>query len=112
VVGDRRSDHGGMAEVVAAASSGSVPIGGDPVGDRAIDAVRELREELIPSAFAGARPEVLVTGDTAEELDYHDTVDAWLPRVLAFVLGLSFASRSAGGRDGWRFCLRSAGAVE
>ena len=67
-----------------------VPIGGDPVGDRAIDAVRELREELIPSAFAGAGAEVLVTGDTAEELDYHDTVDAWLPRVLAFVLGLSF----------------------
>ena len=33
---------------------------------------------------------MLVTGDTAEELDYHDTVDAWLPRVLAFVLGLSF----------------------
>ena len=60
------------------------------MGERAIDAVRELRADLIPRAFAGTDAEVLVTGDTAEELDYHDTVDAWLPRVFAFVLGLSF----------------------
>jgi putative drug exporter of the RND superfamily len=40
-------------------------------------------------ARSPASTEVLVGGDTAEELDYHDTVDAWLPRVLAFVLGLS-----------------------
>ena len=68
----------------------TVPIAGDPVGERAIDAVRELREVAIPAAFAGSGAEVLVGGDTAEELDYHDTVDAWLPRVFAFVLGLSF----------------------
>ena len=68
----------------------TVQIGGDPVGAAAIEAVRELRNELVPRAFAGADVEVLVTGDTAEELDYHDTVDAWLPRVFAFVLGLSF----------------------
>jgi putative drug exporter of the RND superfamily len=61
----------------------TVPIGGDPVGDRAIDTARDLRADL---AATGA----LVTGDTAEELDYHDTVDAWLPRVFALVLGLSF----------------------
>ena len=29
-------------------------------------------------------------GDTAEELDYHDTVNFWLPLVVLFVLGLSF----------------------
>ncbi len=61
----------------------SLPIGGDPVGDRAIDTVRDLRADLTGT-------DALVTGDTAEELDYHDTVDAWLPRVFAFVLGLSF----------------------
>jgi RND superfamily putative drug exporter len=33
---------------------------------------------------------VLVGGDTAVELEYHDTMDTWLPRVFAFVLGLSF----------------------
>jgi putative drug exporter of the RND superfamily len=68
----------------------TVPIAGDPVGEPATQAVRELRGDLIPRAFAGVDAEVLVTGDTAEELDYHDTVDAWVPRVLAFVLGLSF----------------------
>ncbi len=77
------STSGGVARI-------TVPIGGDAVGEAAIDAVRELRADLIPRAFAGAGAEVLVTGDTAEELDYHDTVDAWLPRVFAFVLGLSF----------------------
>jgi uncharacterized membrane protein YdfJ with MMPL/SSD domain len=68
----------------------TVPIAGDPVGDDAIDAVRDLRGELIPRAFPDGEADVLVTGDTAEELDYHDTVDSWLPRVFAFVLALSF----------------------
>ena len=67
-----------------------MPIAGDPLGERAIDAVRDLRADVIPRAFAGTDAEVLVTGDTAEELDYHETVDAWLLRVFAFVLGLSF----------------------
>jgi putative drug exporter of the RND superfamily len=67
-----------------------VPVGGDPVGERAIDAVRDLRVEVIPRAFAGIDAEALVTGDTAEELDYHDTVDTWLVPVIAIVLGLSF----------------------
>jgi uncharacterized membrane protein YdfJ with MMPL/SSD domain len=67
-----------------------VPIAGDPIGDRAITAVRELRDDVIPGAFAGTGAEVLVTGDTAEELDYHEAVDAWLLPVIALVLGLSF----------------------
>jgi putative drug exporter of the RND superfamily len=68
----------------------TVPIAGDPVGERAIDAVRKLRQDAIPRAFAGVDADVLVTGDSAEELDYHDTVDAWTVPVFAFVLGLSF----------------------
>ena len=68
----------------------TVPIADNPDGERAIAAVRELRIEVVPSAFAGVPAEVYVGGDTAEELDYHDTVDFWLPLVLAFVLGLSF----------------------
>jgi RND superfamily putative drug exporter len=67
-----------------------VPIVGNPDGERAIDAVRELRSEAVPRAFAGVDAEVYVGGDTAEELDYHDTVDFWLPLVFVFVLGLSF----------------------
>jgi RND superfamily putative drug exporter len=68
----------------------TVPIAGNPDGERAIDAVRQLRGDVVPRAFAGVDAEVYVGGDTAEELDYHDTVDFWLPLVLAFVLGLSF----------------------
>jgi RND superfamily putative drug exporter len=68
----------------------TVPIAGNPDGERAIAAVRELRSDVVPHAFAGVDAGVYVGGDTAEELDYHDTVDFWLPLVLAFVLGLSF----------------------
>jgi putative drug exporter of the RND superfamily len=68
----------------------TVPVAGNPDGERAIDAVRELRDEVVPRAFAGVEARLYVGGDTAEELDYHDTVDSWLPLVLLFVLGLSF----------------------
>jgi uncharacterized membrane protein YdfJ with MMPL/SSD domain len=68
----------------------TVPIAGNPDGERAIEAVQELRSEAVPRAFAGVDARVYVGGDTAEELDYHDTVDFWLPLVLLFVLGLSF----------------------
>jgi RND superfamily putative drug exporter len=68
----------------------TVPIAGNPDGKRAIDAVRGLRSEVVPRAFAGVDAEVYVGGDTAEELDYHNTVSFWLPLVLLFVLGLSF----------------------
>jgi uncharacterized membrane protein YdfJ with MMPL/SSD domain len=68
----------------------TVPIAGNPDGERAIEAVRELRSEAVPHAFAGVNAEVYVGGATAEELDYHDTVNFWLPLVLLFVLGLTF----------------------
>ena len=66
----------------------TVPIRGDPLGEPAVDAVRELRSEQIPAAFSGS--EVLVAGDTAESIDESDTMTHWLPIVFAFVLGLSF----------------------
>jgi putative drug exporter of the RND superfamily len=66
------------------------PLAGDAVSEPAIEAVRELRAETVPDALAGTGAEVLVGGDTAIELEYHDAMDAWLPRVFTFVLGLSF----------------------
>jgi uncharacterized membrane protein YdfJ with MMPL/SSD domain len=68
----------------------TVPIQGDPVGDDAIDAVRELRSEQIPAGFSDSGADVLVGGDTAESIDEADTMDRWLPIVIAFVLALSF----------------------
>jgi len=69
----------------------TVPVAGDAHGSDAIDAVRELRREHAPAAFAGSGAEVLVGGTTAEEIDEIDTFGRWLPIVLAFVLSLSFA---------------------
>jgi putative drug exporter of the RND superfamily len=57
---------------------------GDSRDERALEAVRKLRDEEIP----GAR--VLVTGETAEAIDYFALTDRWLPILIAFVLGLSF----------------------
>ena len=68
----------------------TVPVAGDPVSERAVAAVRNLRTDVVPSAFADAPAEVYVTGMTAENIDYYDVMDRWLPRVFAFVLGLSF----------------------
>jgi uncharacterized membrane protein YdfJ with MMPL/SSD domain len=59
-----------------------------PVGDSrdkaALESVRQLREKEIPGAS------VLVTGETAESVDYYALTDRWLPILIVFVLGLSF----------------------
>jgi uncharacterized membrane protein YdfJ with MMPL/SSD domain len=68
----------------------SVPLVGDVLSDRAVEAVRELRAEYIPAVFANSGATVLVTGTTAENIDYFDVMSRWLPIVLVFVLGLSF----------------------
>jgi putative drug exporter of the RND superfamily len=68
----------------------TVPIQGDPLDQDAVDAVRELRSEHIPAAFADPGVEVLVAGDTAESIDQSDTMNDWLPIVFTFVLSLSF----------------------
>jgi putative drug exporter of the RND superfamily len=67
-----------------------VELGGDKTGARALDAVRHLRSGLIPHAFAGTNTRVLVGGDTADNVDFIDAMNAWLPYVFVFVLGLSF----------------------
>jgi uncharacterized membrane protein YdfJ with MMPL/SSD domain len=68
----------------------SVSVQGDPTTPDAVAAVRELRDELIPDAFAGTGAEVLVGGTTAENIDYFDSVIDPTPVVLAFILGLTF----------------------
>ena len=67
----------------------SVPVGADAESATAYAAVRQL-DILIPAAFSGVEAQVLVTGDTAENLDYFAIIGRRLPLVLVFVLGLSF----------------------
>jgi RND superfamily putative drug exporter len=68
----------------------SVPVLGDPKGQEAARAVKRLRNQLIPAAFAGVTARVLVTGATARDIDYVHLNSSALPFVLVFVLGLSF----------------------
>jgi RND superfamily putative drug exporter len=66
------------------------PLTVDPSGTAATAAVKDLRESLIPAAFARVPARVYVTGQTALNVDYVDIVNTYLPWVFVLVLGLSF----------------------
>jgi len=83
-----RSDLRVSADGQAAAIG--VEVGGDKTGPRALDAIRHLRSTEIPNAFAGTGARVVVGGDTADNVDFIDAMNNWLPVVFVFVLGLSF----------------------
>jgi RND superfamily putative drug exporter len=68
----------------------TTPIAGDKNSSRAFAAIRHLRSVAIPHAFAGTGAQVFVGGDTADNVDFIDAMNDWLPRVFIFVLGLSF----------------------
>ncbi|MCW2854376.1 MAG: hypothetical protein JWM84_4040 [Nocardioides sp.] len=68
----------------------SVPLIGDPDNAQARRGLERLRNDLIPAAFDGTDTSILVGGTTAENVDYSNVINRWLPIVLAFVLGLSF----------------------
>jgi RND superfamily putative drug exporter len=68
----------------------SAPVLGDSRDTQAIAAVRHLRNDLVPAAFGTTDARALVTGETAEAIDYFALIDRWLPIVFTFVLGLSF----------------------
>jgi putative drug exporter of the RND superfamily len=52
--------------------------------------VKELRERYVPRAFAGVQADVLVGGQSADELDFAGIARSRQPIVFGFVLGLSF----------------------
>ena len=79
----RRTDDGETVVLSVAAA-------GDPSSDATVAAVRELREEMIPEAFADTPSEVLVAGTSSENIDYFDSVIDPAPWVIAFVLALTF----------------------
>ena len=62
---------------------------GDSRDEKSYDAVRELRG-FAHETFEGTGARALVTGETAESLDYFALVRHWVPIVFAFVLGTSF----------------------
>jgi RND superfamily putative drug exporter len=83
-VTEERSQDGKVIQV-------SVAVGADTVATRTVKAVRDLRDDVVPEAFGDVDGvDVMVTGKTSLFIDYFDVMSTWLPRVLGFVLGLSF----------------------
>jgi RND superfamily putative drug exporter len=66
-----------------------VTLTGDASSEQAEAAVERLRNDYVPTAFAGVDAGVYVTGTTALNVDYAALIDTWLPIVIAFVLTLS-----------------------
>jgi RND superfamily putative drug exporter len=62
----------------------------DPSTNEAREAVAAMRTETIPEAFGPGSDAVYVTGVAAGTVDYVDVIDARMPIIFAFVLGLSF----------------------
>jgi uncharacterized membrane protein YdfJ with MMPL/SSD domain len=67
-----------------------IPINGDTGEEKAINAVKHLREDLVPGAFADSSARALVTGATAGNIDFKDKIVSRTPIVFGFVLGLAF----------------------
>ncbi len=72
----------------------SLVVMGEPNGKAAQAAVRTLRSEYLPAAFAGtglvAGTDVLTTGQTSLVIDYLDAINGATGWVFLFILGLSF----------------------
>ena len=77
------SDDGRLATVEAL-------VAGDSRDQRSLAAVQRLRSDVVPDVIEPTGARALVTGETAEVIDYRDLADTWLPIVFVFVLLLSF----------------------
>jgi len=67
----------------------SVVLAGDVNSVESIQAVRDLRADIVPGAISGETT-VYVGGTTAFTIDFLDQTDTYTPIVFAVVLGLSF----------------------
>jgi RND superfamily putative drug exporter len=68
----------------------SAPLTLEPDNPQAYETIGDLREQIVPAAFAGAPAEVFVTGEVAMTHDANSLSEEYLPIVIAFVLALSF----------------------
>jgi uncharacterized membrane protein YdfJ with MMPL/SSD domain len=69
-----------------------VPLAGTGTDDRSMDAVRALREDVVPDAFGGVSSgEVVgVAGFTAGSVDFNDLMASHIWYVFAFVFSMAF----------------------
>ncbi len=66
------------------------PVAGDALSVATQDAIKGLRDTHIPAAFSGVEATVLVTGETAFNIDFFKVADNAAFVVFPFVLGMSF----------------------
>jgi RND superfamily putative drug exporter len=68
-----------------------IPLAGDGADSESTAALKKLRADVVPTALGGLRgTEYAVTGDTAGNYDFNQTMKSRAPYVFAFVLGLAF----------------------
>ena len=67
-----------------------VPLVGGTDETLSENAVKHLRKDIVPAAFAGSDAQVYVTGATAGAMDFTDQMVESAPYVFGFVLGLAF----------------------
>ena len=65
----------------------TVPVAGKIDDEESEDALKLLRQQIIPEAFAGTNAKVYVSGATADSVDFRDHMYDRAPYVFAFVLG-------------------------
>ena len=68
----------------------TVPLAGGVDEDVSENAVKHLRQDIIPAEFAGSDAQVYVSGATAGSLDFTNQMVSRAPYVFGFVLGLAF----------------------
>jgi RND superfamily putative drug exporter len=68
----------------------TLPITAAADSEKAVGAVKQLRQDFIPEFFSGSGLTVYVTGAPAINADYFNMTDNYRPVIFAFVLTLSF----------------------
>jgi RND superfamily putative drug exporter len=68
----------------------SFAVPGESASAAAFAAFKEVRDEIVPAAFAGSGARVLIGGETPLNSDFVESLDLYTPVVFAFVLGFSF----------------------
>ena len=67
----------------------SVPLPGDGDEQKSVDALAEVRDELVPTTI-GPDAVANVTGNTASSVDFRDQLNKRLPLIFGFVFALAF----------------------
>ncbi len=68
-----------------------IPSDGSGTDDVSVNALRVLREDVVPKAFPKDAPvQALVTGQAAESADFNSLMSSRAPYIFAFVLTLAF----------------------